>query len=224
MTDDTTPTKICTKCGKEYPATPEFWSRDMMGSLGLKSQCKLCRSEQERDWRKANPEKERVRHRRWRKANPEKMRAMFRRWRKANSEKMREAIRLWRKAHPERVRERVRRWKRANHEKVRASNHRRRARERQANGSFSDNDIRQMFAAQQGQCYYCACDIGAGYHVEHKIPLSRGGTNYPDNLALACPACNLKKGAQTAEEFLESMGGAYPRPLCPSNSPASNGE
>ena len=32
------------------------------------------------------------------------------------------------------------------------------------------------------------------FHVEHVIPRQHGGTNDPENLALACPACNLVKG------------------------------
>ena len=34
---------------------------------------------------------------------------------------------------------------------------------------------------------------GATFHREHAIPLSRGGPTQPDNLAWACPSCNLHK-------------------------------
>ena len=34
---------------------------------------------------------------------------------------------------------------------------------------------------------------GATFHVEHTTPKSRGGKPELDNLALACPACNLHK-------------------------------
>jgi hypothetical protein len=33
----------------------------------------------------------------------------------------------------------------------------------------------------------------ATFHVEHVIPLSRGGKTDADNLAMACPSCNLHK-------------------------------
>jgi hypothetical protein len=32
------------------------------------------------------------------------------------------------------------------------------------------------------------------FHVEHIIPRQHGGTDAEDNLALACPSCNLRKG------------------------------
>lgn len=34
---------------------------------------------------------------------------------------------------------------------------------------------------------------GATFHIEHVIPRVRGGTDQLDNLALACPSCNLHK-------------------------------
>ncbi len=37
--------------------------------------------------------------------------------------------------------------------------------------------------------------------IEHLIPRSRGGSDRASNLAVACQACNLKKGKQTATEF-----------------------
>jgi hypothetical protein len=34
---------------------------------------------------------------------------------------------------------------------------------------------------------------GATFHLEHIVPRSRSGQTELDNLALACPSCNLKK-------------------------------
>jgi hypothetical protein len=38
---------------------------------------------------------------------------------------------------------------------------------------------------------------GATFHVEHVLPGSRGGTTVLDNLAWACPSCNLHKADRT---------------------------
>ena len=46
------------------------------------------------------------------------------------------------------------------------------------------------------RCEYCRMHqalLGATFHLEHVRPRSRGGTDEPDNLALACPQCNLHK-------------------------------
>ncbi len=39
---------------------------------------------------------------------------------------------------------------------------------------------------------------GATFHVEHVLPRSAGGSDDADNLALACPSCNLHKSDRTA--------------------------
>jgi len=97
------------------------------------------------------------------------------------------------------------RWRDNNKDKMRrlliAGKHRRRARELAAEGKFVESDILMLFQAQNARCAYCITPLDAGYHVDHKMPLSRGGSNWPDNLCVACPTCNLRKHDKTAEEF-----------------------
>lgn len=50
-------------------------------------------------------------------------------------------------------------------------------------------------------CIYCKTACKDSWHLEHKIPLSRGGNNNITNLAISCPKCNLKKGVKTEQEF-----------------------
>ena len=38
-------------------------------------------------------------------------------------------------------------------------------------------------------------------NIDHKTPISRGGTNDKSNLQLLCRSCNLSKNNQTMEEF-----------------------
>lgn len=38
---------------------------------------------------------------------------------------------------------------------------------------------------------------GASFHVEHIHPTSQGGATTAENLALACPSCNLHKSDRT---------------------------
>lgn len=48
----------------------------------------------------------------------------------------------------------------------------------------------------RGGCEYCRMSQslqGATFHVEHIVPRSRGGITADENLALACPGCNLRK-------------------------------
>ena len=55
---------------------------------------------------------------------------------------------------------------------------------------------------KQDKCVYCG-RVVTDKEIEHKTPLSRGGTNDNSNLCLSCAACNHDKGDMTAEEYYE---------------------
>jgi hypothetical protein len=55
---------------------------------------------------------------------------------------------------------------------------------------------RQVEARAASRCEYCQMHQslqGATFHVEHIVPKSRGGVTSLENLAWACPGCNLRK-------------------------------
>lgn len=46
------------------------------------------------------------------------------------------------------------------------------------------------------RCEYCLMHQAlqvATFHIEHVVPIAAGGSEDYDNLALACPSCNLRK-------------------------------
>src|SRR5262249_10453410 len=54
-------------------------------------------------------------------------------------------------------------------------------------------------ARASGRCQYCLMHEslqGGTFHVEHIVPKSKGGRSHLENLALACPGCNLHKAAK----------------------------
>jgi hypothetical protein len=61
---------------------------------------------------------------------------------------------------------------------------------------------RLVWQRAEARCEYCrmqqADEPFFGYHVEHIIPQQHGGGEAEDNLALACPKCNLHKGPNLA--------------------------
>lgn len=51
-------------------------------------------------------------------------------------------------------------------------------------------------------CYLCGCPVRMGDEaIEHKIPVSRGGSNDIDNLDIAHTRCNSKKNTKTVQEY-----------------------
>jgi len=49
-------------------------------------------------------------------------------------------------------------------------------------------------------CFYCGAFDEKG-HVDHIIPLSRGGTDNLENLVWSCVSCNTSKGDMTLQEW-----------------------
>lgn len=166
-----------------------------------------------RAWRKANPEKVRKQAQAWAKANPEKIRGYDRKRRRANPEKRNATTRRWKEKNPEWARVLERTWRKANPEKVRAMGRaKRRAnpeyeqarrQRRRASGTFKASDIRELFESQNGFCANPKCRtdlIFQGYHIDHRIPISRGGKSTKENSQLLCAPCNLAKGDKLPED------------------------
>jgi hypothetical protein len=58
------------------------------------------------------------------------------------------------------------------------------------------------------RCEYCRMHQslqGATFHVEHVVPQSHGGSSQFDNLAWACPSCNLHKSNRVELEIGEEI-------------------
>lgn len=74
-------------------------------------------------------------------------------------------------------------------------------------GSFTKSDIDLMLLDQDFKCVYCKADLNSvGYHIDHIIPVSKGGSNYPENLQCLCPRCNLRKSAKMPEDYEREIG------------------
>ncbi len=69
-------------------------------------------------------------------------------------------------------------------------------------GKFSLQDIQKIRESLHDKCSYCGMPLNGGGEVDHMLPISRGGSNDPSNLTLACRTCNRDKTNKTALEFI----------------------
>ena len=63
--------KRCTKCGEIKLATTEYFSKAKRGKFGLESQCKVCKQEYSKQWRRDNKEHCQEYCKQWRQDNKE---------------------------------------------------------------------------------------------------------------------------------------------------------
>lgn len=106
----------------------------------------------------------------------------------------------WRNRNPEKANDRC-------GARVRAYSQRRKSAKRLAEGEFTRQDINRLIAFQGNKCASCKESLdNSGYHVDHIQPLAKGGTNWPENLQILCPSCNLSKGAKDPYEWANELG------------------
>lgn len=170
--DPNAPLKKCSQCGDPKPATTEYFYKDNWSGDGLRTSCKTCISVHGRAYYEDNKERVAVRGRAYREANRERITVTSKVWKSANRDKL----------------------------LVYYSDYK--ARKTGASGTFAEEDIVRMRIEQGNCCYYCCVSFDIEPEtVDHKQPLSRGGSNWPENLCLACGPCNFSKCNKTEAEF-----------------------
>ena len=209
--------RTCRVCGDIKPLTDEFWPRNYKKGKprGHMHMCRSCAAVKSRRWRLAHLEYARERDRQYRLDNLERITDRLRGWRDANRDKIRAAgavyhrrnrlkrlaqHREWMARNPGYSKAYMRQWLLENREMARENRKARRARLR-AGGRLTVATIRQVKEKQGNGCYYCNTPMGPLYHLDHKTPTSRGGTNSPENLCFTCPRCNLSKQDKTEHEY-----------------------
>lgn len=107
-----------------------------------------------------------------------------------------ERVRKWRQSHPQRSIEINRRSYANNNHKhgdLRARGKaRRRAREQSAPGLFTKADWARILEQQGYACIDCGSQTSK-LTVGHAVPLSRGGSNWPENIIAQCGSCNSRQ-------------------------------
>ena len=86
-------------------------------------------------------------------------------------------------------------------------------------GTLAGYEIREYLLEKwDRQCAYCGRkDIPL--QIEHIQPRANGGTNRISNLCLSCKLCNIRKGTQSIEQFLQNKPDVLKRILAQTKAP-----
>ena len=154
--------------------------------------CKSCCSRRYKETYKKNAEYFKERTKKWCMDNPDKKRLMDSKYKSENKDSVR--IR-----HAE--------WHSQNKAKARSYRHNRRARVRDVGGKLSADLLDKLMTLQLGKCACCRCKLqNIEKHLDHVIPISKGGLNVDSNIQLLCKTCNLRKSIKSPEQFMQSQG------------------
>lgn len=171
--------KRCKKC-QEIKKVAEFHKHRIMKD-GLRLECKECHNKELKQWRIKNPEKYKALIDKWRRQNPEKRKQMWDKWKEKNRERVKQAATKFKEAHPGRFRA----MKRASDAKRRAL---------MAKTYVGGNQ--KLMAEIYNRC-------PKGYHVDHIVPISKGGVHSPENLQYLPALINVKKNAKLNFDYSE---------------------
>lgn len=116
-----------------------------------------------------------------------------RKWNASNRDRVRETTAAWYQNNKEKKKKAVDDWIVANREKKREQTRRRRAVLRGAEGHHTIEDLERIRIFQKDQCNLCGCDLCGCGELDHIIPASRGGSEWPSNLQWLCTPCNRWK-------------------------------
>lgn len=58
-----------------------------------------------------------------------------------------------------------------------------------------------LHSRQNGQCFYCHCELDDTAQIDHRIAMINGGSDDMSNLALTCAWCNHHKHVKSEDEW-----------------------
>jgi 5-methylcytosine-specific restriction endonuclease McrA len=208
-------TKVCSKCHLDLPLTA--FHKQRKTTDGLRPDCKECRKGESTSYYQKNrtrvllhvktytsQNKARLAlyHKQWRALNRESFLRKARENYWANKERHNQTSRNNRIASKERYAATRKLYELANPDIVRFHKMQHESRKRNAPGRCTSEQWRKKCAFHGWRCIYCRVAVTPKTAtIEHRKPLSRGGSNWPANLAPCCKQCNQSKNCKTETEY-----------------------
>lgn len=215
--------KTCIECGQAKDGA-EF-RRNARSADGRNNRCKVCFKVKDASYRKANPEKIAAIRSKWLGAHPGREKELFElryltyapvararsaEYYLANKPACLTAMREYRLSNQSEWTERIRVSKEKKPQLYaeihRISIQNRRARKLESEGNLTPGLSERLFKLQRGACPCCKQPLGHDYHMDHIMPLARGGSNTDDNIQLLRQRCNNQKHSKHPVDFMQSRG------------------
>lgn len=225
--------KKCTGCG-ETKGHGEYY-RNRKAFDGLTQRCKKCVKIRDREYRENNKEAVTRRNRAWQEKNRERYSRYQKEYREQNRDSAKEYAKKYYADNKERLNkehkanyaankarynelsrqnyrdnrekylEKAKKWRESHREERSDYEHKRRAARNGADARLVSGKtmkrIRGMACAR--------CGSSGDIHVDHIVPISRGGAHREGNLQPLCSRCNMSKGNKLMSEWKYKRTGTH---------------
>jgi len=161
------------------------------------------------EYRKKHPERVREAQRKYYIKNKEKKLKAQKEYRDRKKDEIKNRQANKYKNKKEEITESINTYRRLNPCKVKVWRHNQNSKRSKAVGSekLSTDIAEKAMLRQKGKCPVCGASLKrTGHHLDHIVPLARGGKNINSNVHLTCPKCNLEKGHKDPIAFMQSRG------------------
>lgn len=223
----------CAKCGVELLVNDENFYKRKETKEGFRRDCKSCVKEARSRYRESNKEKVSKSHSEWRKRNGEYIQNKGRLYYQENKETILKKVKNHYRENAEEINKRKkiylennkekaaaskRNWARNNKDKLYESSLKRRSKKHFV--QFGRVVRRELLERDNWTCKQCGVKVHdrneggvkKSYlwndefkaHLDHIIPISKGGDSTPDNIQTLCRTCNLSKSSKTELEIGET--------------------
>lgn len=193
----------CVRCGNNFPITSEFFHRSKENSTGFRSACKTCVSVEKALFYQNNKEKYSEKNREWKAKNPDRAKFHATSYYHKNKEKYED----YRKNNKKYFSDYRKKYRKENKEKFVVYSNRRRAKiANSKNDFYTLEDVLSLYGIE---CYLCYEEIDMlaprstkhpgwelGLHIDHVVPISKGGDNTLSNVRPSHAICNIRKGSK----------------------------
>jgi 5-methylcytosine-specific restriction endonuclease McrA len=154
-------------------------------------------------YRLAHKEEIKKRVYKWRREHPAAVKAIAENYEQKNPDRAKAKMAVYRKNNPNYDAES--RAKSPEASKIRCHNYR--AKKKFNGGKLSPSLTLRLLAFQKNRCAICRASLKkTGHHLDHIIPLARGGKNIDSNMQVTCPKCNQGKSTKDPIAFMQSRG------------------
>lgn len=214
--------RICTKCGvyKDY----QYFYRCSKVKSGYESRCKECSQKElnayrqknrelvrkkEREYYAENKEMHSKIHKKYREKNKEKIYKKSNEWYRKNKERVKVKSAIYYKENRTRIRDMNKQWHLKNKDRAYSRVLKRRSLKHCV--AFAGVKRKEILDRDNWTCQKCGVkvhDRNKGdwndefkAHLDHIIPISKGGDSTPENMQVLCRTCNLRKSDKTEIEI-----------------------